>query len=196
MGLKLVPEAHFVAYILNNDQLSGPMIRTIILRNICVYRLLRKVPLLCEFWHLGRKLAPITLLNVLLVTLCTWQAASAAELSVEIVDIAIEKGALRIAACSTREAFESRQCTTTRLVEPKIPCVFVTFSNLAKSSYAILVHQDLNENGLLDKSIMGIPQEPIGFSNNPTIMFGPPDFDDVLVAFTENKKISIKLHNE
>ncbi|GEM_PF-1344115 len=172
------------------------MINSNVLLNTGVFRLLRKVPLQRKYEHYGRKRVPLRCLTVFLVMLCGWRSARATELVVEIFDIRIEQGVLRIAVCNTREAFELRDCTTSILVEPKIPSVLVRFSDLSKSSYAILIHQDLNENGLLDKSLIGIPQEPIGFSNDPEIMFGPPDFSDALVTLTGNRKISIKLHNE
>ncbi len=124
------------------------------------------------------------------------QTANASDLIVEIVDISLEMGELRIALCETQKAFEQRQCSLTQRVQPKIPNVLVEFSDLPKSSYAILIHQDLNENGMLDKSFFGIPEEPIGFSNNPQVKFGPPNFTDTMVSIPTNKKISISLRNE
>lgn len=128
--------------------------------------------------------------------LLTWQDVYASDLIVKIVDIVLDKGDLRIALCDTQMAFEQRQCGLTRRVKPKIPDVRVEFLGLPKSSYAVLIHQDLNENGILDKSFFGIPEEPIGFSNNPRIQFGPPDFTDTLVSLPSNKIISITLRND
>ena len=39
------------------------------------------------------------------------------------------------------------------------------FEGLAAGSYAVLVFQDVNGNGELDQNFMGIPREPLGFSN-------------------------------
>jgi uncharacterized protein (DUF2141 family) len=42
--------------------------------------------------------------------------------------------------------------------------------------YAISIFHDVNENNELNTNFIGIPKEPYGFSNNPKITFGPPNF--------------------
>ncbi|WP_437882505.1 DUF2141 domain-containing protein [Pseudomonas sp. LRF_L74] len=46
--------------------------------------------------------------------------------------------------------------------------------NLPAGRYAIQVYQDSNGNGRLDLSRRGIPQEPVGFSGNPSLVNGKP----------------------
>jgi uncharacterized protein (DUF2141 family) len=65
---------------------------------------------------------------------------------------------------------------------------------LEPGEYAIAVYQDVNENGKLDQSRLGLPTEHYGFSNNPKILFGPPAFN--ACAFRVNQhsnKLSITL---
>jgi uncharacterized protein (DUF2141 family) len=38
-----------------------------------------------------------------------------------------------------------------------------------------------------------MPTEPFGFSNNPVIRFGPPDFEDAVVTIAQDAKIEIHL---
>ena len=40
--------------------------------------------------------------------------------------------------------------------------------------FAIALYHDINANTDLDKNGLGIPTEPFGVSNNPTIFLGPP----------------------
>lgn len=40
--------------------------------------------------------------------------------------------------------------------------------------FALQLYQDSNDNGRLDLSPRGIPLEPVGFSNNPTLLKGKP----------------------
>jgi uncharacterized protein (DUF2141 family) len=47
---------------------------------------------------------------------------------------------------------------------------------------AISAYQDRNDNGQLDKNILGIPTERYGFSNNPKRGYGPPTFDQSAMA--------------
>ena len=42
--------------------------------------------------------------------------------------------------------------------------------------YAVSVFHDLNMDQKLNTNFFGIPKEPLGFSNNPRLLFGPPTF--------------------
>jgi uncharacterized protein (DUF2141 family) len=72
----------------------------------------------------------------------------------------------------------------------------IVFENVPPGVYSIQVCQDENSNGTLDK-FMGIPKEPVGFSQNPTLMFGAPSFEQSSfdLADLEVKTLSIKLKN-
>ena len=70
---------------------------------------------------------------------------------------------------------------------------FYEYFELKNGSYALAVFQDLNENGILDTNWVGIPTEPYGFSNDPVIRFGPPQFKECLINLANNSKICIKL---
>jgi outer membrane protein len=50
-----------------------------------------------------------------------------------------------------------------------------TLSGLIEGTYAIVVYYDENGNGVLDENFLGIPAEPIGFSNGYRPK-GPPSF--------------------
>ncbi len=54
----------------------------------------------------------------------------------------------------------------------------VEIPNVRPGTYAISVVQDLNENGKLDKSFVGMPKEPLAFSVIREIPRGKPKFDD------------------
>lgn len=60
--------------------------------------------------------------------------------------------------------------------------------------YAVMIYQDLNENKLLDRRMIGIPKEPYGLSNNFTPHFGPPKFDDCRFNLVDPTILTIKLH--
>jgi outer membrane protein len=48
---------------------------------------------------------------------------------------------------------------------------------LAPGRYAVTVYQDLDGDGRMARSPLGIPVEPVGFSNNARPRFGPARFD-------------------
>ena len=47
---------------------------------------------------------------------------------------------------------------------------------LAPGDYAISLIHDENGNGKLDKNLLGIPKEGVGFSQNPTLVFSAPTY--------------------
>ena len=68
-------------------------------------------------------------------------------------------------------------------------------TTLASGEYAISIYQDLNLNKNFDKKIFGIPKEPFGFSQNPTIFVGAPKYKNVkfqLGSETVNLDIELK----
>ena len=69
-----------------------------------------------------------------------------------------------------------------------------TFTNLAEGKYAVKVFHDENNNGKLDRGLLGIPVEEWGASNNPKRGFGPPKFRSMLFELQESKEILIKLN--
>ncbi|MCZ6853673.1 MAG: DUF2141 domain-containing protein [Gammaproteobacteria bacterium] len=59
--------------------------------------------------------------------------------------------------------------------------------------YAFIIYQDVNDNDDIDTNFIGWPKEPFGFSNNPPIRFGPPNFKKASFEVTGNQRISVNL---
>jgi len=60
--------------------------------------------------------------------------------------------------------------------------------------YAVAVFHDENNNGHFDTTLMGLPAEGYGFSNNPTLYLGPPDLSKVrFQAHAGDNPISIQI---
>lgn len=59
--------------------------------------------------------------------------------------------------------------------------------------YALVVFEDLNENGVLDQNKLGIPQEPLGFSKAKIGLFGPPSFKKASFEFPAENYIEVQL---
>jgi uncharacterized protein (DUF2141 family) len=67
-------------------------------------------------------------------------------------------------------------------------------TSLQPGDYAVTVYEDLNSNHKLDHNMLGIPQEPVGASNNPHPHFGPPHFDECSFHLgVTNQAITINL---
>jgi uncharacterized protein (DUF2141 family) len=68
-----------------------------------------------------------------------------------------------------------------RMTVPTRLAANLKFSDLPSGNYALALIHDENGNGKLD-TMMGIPREGFGFSNNPAIRFGPPSFKSATVT--------------
>lgn len=66
--------------------------------------------------------------------------------------------------------------------------------DLPLGKYAISVFHDEDGDGQMQKNSLGIPIDRYGFSNNPTLYFGPPSFAKCAVNIKNTKqKIEIEL---
>jgi uncharacterized protein (DUF2141 family) len=69
------------------------------------------------------------------------------------------------------------------------------FEGLAPGKYAIAAYQDLNGNGNLDRSKLGLPLEPFGFSNESG-RSARPSFSAAAFSLGEGRKdISVRLRS-
>jgi len=58
----------------------------------------------------------------------------------------------------------------------------IGFANLAPGRYAIVVVDDANGNGDIDRNLLGIPTEAYGFSNGARPTLRPPTFDEAAIS--------------
>ena len=68
-----------------------------------------------------------------------------------------------------------------------------TLKDVPDGHYALTLFHDENTNGKLDTNFIGIPQESFAFSNNPTVIFGPPDFEEAKFEVKGKTKIKLKM---
>ena len=86
-------------------------------------------------------------------------------------------GDIRLCVWHSPKRFPGGKCEGegTQLVVPASGPVAVTVP-LAPGDYAVSLLHDENGNGKLDKNLLGIPKEGVGFSQNPKLAFGPPSY--------------------
>ena len=65
----------------------------------------------------------------------------------------------------------------------------ISFDSISPGKYAIQFFHDENENQKMDFSLIGIPKEKFGSSNNVKPVLGPPKFKKMLFNLTQNKKL-------
>lgn len=69
-----------------------------------------------------------------------------------------------------------------------------TFTNLPYGNYAISAVHDTNGDTRLNSNFLGVPNEGIGFSNNPVVVTAAPSFSEAQFFLSKPKTdISIKM---
>lgn len=68
----------------------------------------------------------------------------------------------------------------------------ISFDSIFPGKYAIQFFHDENENQKMDFSLIGIPKEKFGSSNDVKPILGPPKFKKMLFEIYQDKKIVMK----
>ncbi len=130
--------------------------------------------------------------GLLLSAFCA-AGARAANVEVHVTAVAGGKGTVNVAVCD-RERF-LKQCVYTASVPAKGGENVITVPGVPKGTWAVLVYQDENGNGELDRNFIGIPKENYGFSRNAASKFGPPGFDDAAIEVGAEVTVAeVRLH--
>ncbi|MFZ1689126.1 MAG: DUF2141 domain-containing protein [Flavobacteriales bacterium] len=96
------------------------------------------------------------------------------------IEVALNKppaGEVRLALCPDSTSFEDE--VDCRFEKAKAVGNLVVFdlSGLAPGNYAIRAVHDVDADGDIDVTKLGIPTEPFGFSNDAMGRMGPPTFE-------------------
>jgi uncharacterized protein (DUF2141 family) len=134
-------------------------------------------------------MAPRALLCVFLLTAAA--SARAGELVVRIHGLDAAKGEIQVELFgeSDRLTFPYAERGVTAEVRLKARTLdapstdaSVAFGDLAAGRYAIVVVDDANGNGDLDRNLLGIPTESYGFSNGVRPTLRAPTFDEAAIG--------------
>lgn len=141
-----------------------------------------------------------------LLAACVACPASAAELKLTVSGVRSDEGSVMVGLYDSAAKFQeaiAKAAKDGRLVD-KDRLVGATMRartgdqrigfDLPPGRYGIIVFHDENDDGRLDKSMLGIPVEGYGFSNNATGFLSAPSFDSAAVVVgSEDRSIVISL---
>jgi len=136
----------------------------------------------------------VTLATLLL--LLEASQAFAETLTVTVTGMRGAKGTLFVTVWHDEAHFlkDLRQAAARRVVPVSGPAMTVVVEGLPKGIYAVTAFQDENGNGVLDRSFIGLPTEPVGTSNDARGMMGPPKFRDAAFALSgPSRSVPIRL---
>ena len=113
-------------------------------------------------------------------------------IKVEIQHIKLRFGIVYVALCNNAENFMTHKYKElTAKVSPSGEAS-VDFMKIPKGVYAIRVYHDTDSSGDLTTNLIGTPEEPFGFSNNPQIRRGPPPFE--LASFNVKNDMNLTIN--
>jgi len=88
-----------------------------------------------------------------------------------------ENGTLRIGLFSEQDEFLEEPSYSRDIKIDQQSEIQTSFENIPHGVYAISVYHDLNDDNILDSNFIGMPKEPVGFSNEHQPKMGPPKFN-------------------
>ena len=108
--------------------------------------------------------------------------------SVEVSNITQTRGSLRIGIFREGNPFTGPKAKPDffKVVPITAATAQQVIVSLPAGRYVIAVYHDLNDNGKLDKNIVGYPKEPFGFSKNFRPILSAPSFEDCAIEIKEN----------
>ena len=117
-----------------------------------------------------------------------------AELTVSVIGIEVLEGKVMIALFDSKETyFNYDEITDGAEVPIDSSSVTHIFKDLPPGTYAVTIYQDVDNNGEMNRSWIGFPQEPYAFSNNFRSMIRPASFKDASFLLEKDLLIEISM---
>lgn len=130
------------------------------------------------------------ILVIALMSISSLVSAQQARLVVHIDKLQSDKGKVHVTLKDS-----ARKIVDEKVVEISKQRAEVVFENLQPGKYAIRLYHDENDNGKLDRALLGIRKEGWGVSNDSKQTFGPARFRRMLFEVRGNEEVSISVRN-
>ncbi|ANY84779.1 hypothetical protein BB934_38335 (plasmid) [Microvirga ossetica] len=117
--------------------------------------------------------------------------ASATTLHVDAFGIQIGAGTVFAGLCVG--GLDERSCQFGQTSPGRMAAIRFTFPELLPGTYAIAIFQDLNGNGRLDRTPLGLPLEPYGFSNDAGRLRRPTFAGASIQVGDQDLRIAVRL---
>jgi uncharacterized protein (DUF2141 family) len=113
-------------------------------------------------------------------------------LTIEVQNVRSAHGTVHVDICPEGKFLEDN-CPWSGDAPAQIGTTRVTIANVPSGNYAAQVFFDENGNGKVDRALLGIPKEGVGFSNDAPIHLSAPKFKDARFWFDNSAGGTIQL---
>jgi uncharacterized protein (DUF2141 family) len=107
-------------------------------------------------------------------------AASGTYVDVYVGNVRNDRGHILVAVCP-EPGFLTANCPFVGSAPARKGVVEARVSGFPPGTYAVQVFHDENDNRQIDRNLLGLPTEGMGFSNDAPFRFGPPTFKDAAI---------------
>ena len=123
-----------------------------------------------------------------------WPQDSATHhLQIDVTGIDQLQGSIRVCLMTENEDF-LKECKFDQSMAVVSAATQIIFADIPPGTYCISLFHDLDDDETLaSEGLFGMPSEPFGFSNNPSMFFGPPSWKRCSFDLNKDLKIQIKL---
>lgn len=109
-------------------------------------------------------------------------AAQATDIEVRVLGVDGRGGSVRATVC-TEQNFLQPSCNySAGAPAGRGGAVVVRVPGVPPGTYAVQVFHDVDDSGEINRNLLGIPTEGVGFSRDAPIRFAPPRFADAQIA--------------
>ena len=117
--------------------------------------------------------------------------AQSHRLTLDVVGMKEKKGNLLISVYDSAEDYLKKPVKT--LTTPVDALTKRVVLELESGTYAVVIYQDLNSNGKVDRNFFRLPTEPCGFSRDARPKMGPPRYKPASFTLNEDTEMRIKM---
>lgn len=122
--------------------------------------------------------------------------AAAAGLSIDVSGIPKAVGNLRVSVFTRDNWLDDGRQTATLVVPATSATMTVNFPDLPPGTYAIALIHDADGDGDMTYTLLGLPDEGFGFSNNVVPLLSAPSFDAAAFALgPDGKHLQVSLRH-
>ncbi len=103
-------------------------------------------------------------------------------LRIVVSNVRVGQGHVHMAICP-QSLFLKDNCPYKATVPARQGETEVVIDGIPAGTYSAQAYLDENDNDRLDRTLLGIPEEGVGFSGDPSYTVSPPDFQETAFTF-------------